>query len=258
MRKVVETMRAAGQKLVAAAGNNGAGCGSVRNPISMHDAVFSVGAHNITGTIAGFSSRGPVIPDGSGRLKPDISAPGVAVRSTWLNRRYNTIQGTSMASPHVAGAVALLWSAVPSLIGDIDRTEQILIKSAIPVPANNCGEGDSAVVPNNTYGYGRLDILAAVEMAQAPVGLTVAVLDEDEPVTEKTVAVFDNRTGYRYIATTAFTGIARFPDLLAGDYRVEVTGAATKSITLQDGQPGQLTMEVAEAVTTIYLPNMMK
>lgn len=259
LRQVVETMRAAGQMVVASAGNDGAGCSSVRNPISMHDAVFSVGAHSSTGTIAGFSSRGPVTADSSGRLKPEISAPGVAVRSTWVNNGYNTIQGTSMASPHVAGAVALLWSAVPSLVGDIDKTEQILIKSATPVPANACGEGDDPVVPNNTYGYGRLDILAAVEMAQAPMGLTIAVTDEDaEPIAEKMVTVIDNLTGYRYIASTYFNGTVHFPDLFTGDYDVEVAGATTQSITLENNQPGRLTMEVTTATPTIYLPQVMK
>ena len=143
-RQIVETVRAAGIFVVASAGNNGySGCESVVDPIAIYDDTFSVGAHNASGAIASFSSRGPVSIDGSGRLKPDIAAPGVAVYSTTVNDGYSTLQGTSMASPHVVGATALLWSAVPDLVGRIDLTEQVLIKSAIPVSVTQCGEGDS-------------------------------------------------------------------------------------------------------------------
>ncbi|MEZ4673861.1 MAG: S8 family serine peptidase [Caldilineaceae bacterium] len=259
LRQVVETVRTAGQMVVASAGNDGSSCSSVRNPIAMHDAVFSVGAHNSAGTIASFSSRGPVIADGSGRLKPDISAPGVAVRSAWVNGGYNTIQGTSMASPHVAGAVALLWSAVPTLIGDIEATEQILIKSATPVPANNCGEGANVVVPNNTYGYGRLDILAAVQMAQAPASLAITVANSSGVLlTERLVTVTDKLTGYQYQATTGFNGIARFIRIYAGEYRVETTdGIQAQSVTL--GSSGQAQTELTVTTTiNIYLPLVVK
>jgi hypothetical protein len=77
-----------------------------------------------------------------------------------------------MASPHVAGAVALLWSAAPALAGNIEQTEEILITSATPVTADDCGASLSPVAPNNVYGYGRLDILAAVNMARQPVTFT--------------------------------------------------------------------------------------
>ena len=68
-------------------------------------------------------------------MKPDICAPGVSVRTSSgrsADELYEIFTGTSGASPHVAGAVALLWSAVPSLAGDVDRTEQVLEATARP------------------------------------------------------------------------------------------------------------------------------
>ena len=80
-----------------------------------------------------------------------------------------------MAGPHVAGLVALLWSANPDLIGDIDRTEQIITQTAQPYtltvlcPAGGgpcaCGQQRPGQTPNNVYGYGVIDALAAVEAA---------------------------------------------------------------------------------------------
>jgi subtilisin family serine protease len=131
----------------------------------LYDSVFSVGALDRSGQVAFFSSRGPVTADGSGRMKPDIAAPGVDIYSSLPGGAYGSNSGTSMAGPHVAGAVALLWSADPSLIGDIDRTEQLLIDAADPYTGSTnvgCFEGD---VPNAAYGYGVLDVYEAVQMA---------------------------------------------------------------------------------------------
>jgi len=232
LRQMVETVRAAGQMVVSSAGNEGfGGCGSVESPIAIYDAAFSVGAHNNLGTIAGFSSRGAVTVDGSGRMKPDISAPGVSTRSTGVNGSINTLlSGTSMASPHVAGAAALLWSAVPTLIGNIDMTEQVLIKSATPVPFNQCGEGAVPVSPNNTYGYGRLDILAAVQLAQQPASATISVTDVISAGVA--VALIDELTGYRYAAQTGADGVANFPLLYAGTYRLTLDNLVAEPATI--------------------------
>jgi serine protease AprX len=165
LQTVVENVRAAGIMVVASAGNEGyLGCSTVRNPPAIYDAVFSVGATDATGAIAGFSSRGPVSVDGSGRLKPDVSAPGVGVRSSIPGTGYARFSGTSMAGPHVAGAAALLWSAAPQLLGDVDATEAVIAHAARPrTTTEGCGGDGPNDVPNNVYGWGGLDALAAVE-----------------------------------------------------------------------------------------------
>jgi len=179
LRPAVETARAAGQYVAVSAGNEGPDCSTVMNPAGIYEASFSVGAFAQGGAIAGFSSRGPVTIDGSGRIKPDISAPGVSVYSTLPNSDYGTSSGTSMASPHVAGAVALLWSAVPSLKGEIDLTEAILEHSATPVITSTCMGPGYTSLPSAVYGHGRLNALAAVNLALNPPTVRVRTTDGD-------------------------------------------------------------------------------
>jgi serine protease AprX len=162
LQSAIEAQRAAGIMTVVSAGNSGPSCHTVSDPPSIYDASYTVGAIDAgTGSIASFSSRGSVTADGSGRLKPDVSAPGVNVRSAQKESTtaYGSLSGTSMAGPHVAGAVALLWSVHPELRHDITATEDVLNAAAVAVSDSSCG----GTVPNNVYGYGRLDIRAAVD-----------------------------------------------------------------------------------------------
>jgi Subtilisin-like serine proteases len=168
LKAVVENTRAAGLFIVASAGNDGRlDCGSVSDPPAIYEAVFSVGAITIDDAIASFSSRGPVTRDGSGRLKPDIVAPGVLVRTSARPSGYQLFSGTSAASPHVAGAVALLWSAVPNLRGQPRESADILRHTATPLTSlQNCVSFPGSAVPNAVFGWGRIDIEAAVEAVQ--------------------------------------------------------------------------------------------
>ena len=109
--------------------------------------------------IAPFSGRGPANGFG-GIVKPNVSAPGVSVRSSFPTDSYVSISGTSMAAPHVTGVVALLWSATPELIGDIAATEALLQNTAQFRSSTQCG---SAGPPNNVYGWGIVDAFAAVQ-----------------------------------------------------------------------------------------------
>jgi len=156
-------LRDAGIFVVVSTGNDGPNCSTVTAPLSLYDSVFSVGAIDRNGNVTEFSSRGPVTADGSNRIKPDIVAPGRDILSALPGGGYGALEGTSMAGPHVVGVVALLWSADPSLIGDIDRTAQILIETAAPYTGSvsvGCFEGG---VPNAGYGYGVVDVYAAVK-----------------------------------------------------------------------------------------------
>ena len=164
-------LRAAGVFVVASAGNDGPTCSTINGALALYDEVFTVGAVDELRQPADFSSRGPVTIDGSGRIKPDIAAPGVAITSAIPGDLYTDYDGTSMAGPHVVGVVALLWSANPALIGDIDRTEQILTETAVPLTTQSvagplCGELLTAR-PNNFVGYGVVNALAAVRRALA-------------------------------------------------------------------------------------------
>ncbi len=180
LKPIVENLRAAGILSVHSAGNSGGACGSVDRPAGIYDASFTVGATTSDDFIAGFSSRGSVTIDGSDRLKPDISAPGVSIRSSILGNTYGPKNGTSMAAPHVAGLVALLISAQPSLAGQVDQIEQIIEQSAVHLTTTQtCGliPVPGTQVPNNTFGWGRIDALAAVQSLERKLELSLTPSD---------------------------------------------------------------------------------
>lgn len=161
--------RAAGIFPVFAAGNAGPDrpqiCGSVGSP-SDYASVFAVGATDQSDTIAAFSLFGPAA---DGRTKPDVVAPGVAIISAGLSARqpYRMLQGTSMAAPHVAGVVALLWSANPTLIGDYETTAALLRARALRRVDLRCG--GVAGEANNIYGAGRVQAYTSVAAARVDV-----------------------------------------------------------------------------------------
>lgn len=169
LQAALDNQQAAGIMTVVSAGNSGSACSSVGDSPALNAAVYTVGALNSgTDSIASFSSRGPVTIDGSNRRKPDISAPGTNIRSSIPGGLYQGgWSGTSMAAPHVTGAVALLWSARPALRHQIAATEQALNNAATHIPAADCG---SSGWPNNTYGYGRLDVKKAVDQTPSDAG----------------------------------------------------------------------------------------
>ncbi len=173
IQAVQQNLRAAGVLVVASAGNSGSSCGSISTPLAIFPESFTVGAYGSSdGIIASFSSRGPravTLIQG-----PDVSAPGVSVRSATRSSTtaYGTSSGTSMAGPHVVGVVALLWSAVPDLIGQVPASEQYLRETANTSRVGTaCGGGPNTAPWNtwdNTYGWGQIDALAAVRAALCP------------------------------------------------------------------------------------------
>jgi hypothetical protein len=214
-------------------GNAGPGCGSAGSP-GDYDNTYAAGAFDINHNIAGFSSRGPSAFDGG--LKPNIAAPGVNVRSSVPGNGYDSFNGTSMASPHVAATVALMWSAAPSLIGDISQTESILDQTAIDTTDLQCG---GTAADNNVWGEGRLDAFAAVEASpRGPTGtLTGTVTDANTSAPLAGVTV--HATGpFDRSATTDAAGHYSMP-LPVGDYIVtaSVFGYLTQSanVTITDG-----------------------
>jgi len=188
MELAVNNLRAAGVVVVHSAGNSGPGCNTVNTAAAIFPGTFAVGATQPNDTIATFSSRGTVNVDGSNRIKPNVSAPGVAIRSAVRNGGYQTWNGTSMAGPHVAGVVALIISANPDLAGQVEIIESIIEDTAKPMQAVQSCDGISGLdIPNTTYGYGRVDALAAVEMA-----LETEPVSADEPRRAQRVELFPN------------------------------------------------------------------
>jgi subtilisin family serine protease len=156
LRPAVRALTRAGIFVVAAAGNGGPRCGSIGAPPSGYPEALTIGATDRAGQVAGFSSRGP--QGGSG--KPDLVAPGVDVVSALPGGGYGSLTGTSMAAPHVAGVVALLWAANPRLVGDILRTRDLLLRTATAVPAGpGCGAGADS-------GAGQVNADTAVQLAR--------------------------------------------------------------------------------------------
>ncbi|MFJ6423793.1 S8 family serine peptidase [Streptomyces hydrogenans] len=217
---IVEAWNSAGIFEAFAAGNDGDGttCSTANAPGSQAPS-YGVGAYDATGKIASFSGFGPSLVDGS--AKPNISAPGVNIRSTWPGSTYNTINGTSMATPHVAGAVALLWSEAPSLVGDIDATRALLNGAARDVDDTHCG-GTAGM--NNVWGEGKLDILGAVDAAPHTTAVvTGRVTDGATGAGIGNITVKATGTTVARTVTTTADGSYRLT-LPAGDYALTLGG----------------------------------
>ena len=142
----VESLRAAGILPVFSAGNKGPQKETIGAPASYPEAL-AVGAVDESKLPTHFSSRGP---SSWGEIKPELSAPGVNVISTYPGGGYAKMDGTSMAAPHVAGIAALLLEANPTLT--VDQLEQILLQTTEPL---------STTIPNNVSGYGLVNAYAA-------------------------------------------------------------------------------------------------
>lgn len=185
LEAVNEATHAAGIVQVVSAGNDGDTCSTIAFPLAIYDSSFTVGASNFEDQMAGFSSRGPVLSDLSMRLKPNVVAPGVGVVSSIPGGNYTSFSGTSMAGPHVAGLVALMISAEPALRGQVDLIRQIIQDTAVPIESSQtCGGTSAADIPNNIFGYGRIDALAAVLAIPAALGLEDQGDDADEAPAE--------------------------------------------------------------------------
>lgn len=153
---------AAGVMVVAAAGNTGPYCGSIDDPPAPYADVLTVGAVDRQRKVTLFSSRGPV----PGAAKPDLVAPGDEVLSAMPGGGYAVLSGTSMATPQVAGVVALMWSANPALVGDLPRTRQILRDTATPAVATYAARTQTCGGDRNITGAGLVDAYAAVQAAR--------------------------------------------------------------------------------------------
>ncbi len=166
LQSIVDAVRAAGIFPAMAAGNDGPSCSSIVYPPAIYASSVDVGALDSGNNIASFSSRGPVTIDGSNRTKPDVSAPGVNIRGAVPGNGYESgWSGTSMAAPHLAGGVALLWQAKPSLIGNITATESTIehaTQHLTDLQAVGACRGPS-FLQDNTFGYGLINLLQAVQ-----------------------------------------------------------------------------------------------
>lgn len=241
-REIVANWVAAGIFPVFANGNSGPSCGSANSPGDYPES-YGVGAYDDSLGIANFSGRGPALLGG---IKPNIAAPGVSIRSAIPGGGYDYYDGTSMATPHVAGAVALMWSASASLTGDVATTRSLLDESAIDQDDASCG---GTATNNNTWGEGMLDAYRAVELSpRGPTGVITGTVAETSgsPIAGARLALEGplKRTGYtasdgsyRFKAPVGFYGINAsafsFYSQMAQNIEVVQDGTTTQSFALE-------------------------
>lgn len=210
-----------GVAVVFAAGNSGDGNGEATlNPFSQAPWVLSVAAETVDHVRASFSSNGlrfdnsqPVTIGAGGRttftgdqvgvVHPDVAAPGVDISSSCDTAgtvvgpcppgENTTASGTSMASPHVAGAVAVLRQANPALTPE--QLRKVLQVTAAPVTAvDDSGDPTGELAPFWEVGYGRVDLAAAVSLARSSQQLRK--LDRNQAARDQQVLA---STGYRVL-----------------------------------------------------------
>ena len=164
----VHALRAAGIFPAFAAGNDGPDDGSVRSPGNDPES-FATGATDFFDDVAFFSARGPSPCDGS--IKPDVSAPGVSILSAFPGGDYFPADGTSMAAPHVSGAVAVLRSINPALT--VEELERALVLGAVDLGATG---------PDDSFGAGRLDLYQSAQIVLGGIDRPLVTIGAANPV----------------------------------------------------------------------------
>nr|WP_281417526.1 cell wall-binding repeat-containing protein [Lentibacillus saliphilus] len=152
---------------------NPGGPGSIATPANYPES-FATGATDINDNLAGFSLRGPSPYD---EIKPDISAPGVAIRSSVPGGGYALNSGTSMAGPAVSAVAALLRQVDPGM--SVDDMEELLMNTAIPMTDDEYPES-----PNNGFGSGLVNAFDAVSSIMDGLGTIEGVVTQDGEDTE--------------------------------------------------------------------------
>lgn len=213
-RPVVQTWRQVGIFPAFANGNEGPGAGTASAPGNYPES-FAVGATDSSDRVASFSSRGP---SPYGEIKPEVSAPGVGIRSSIPGGGYGAASGTSMATPHVAGTVALLVSANANLT--VDEIEAILLETAQPLTDSQYPES-----PNNGYGHGLVSAFDAVSAVLSGRGvLTGRVTREGTDAVPPTVAHTPPAETYEGLPLTITATVADDLGVVSGTLYLRTEG----------------------------------
>ncbi len=209
-QEAIAALERAGTFVAFAAGNSGPSEGSLGSPASL-PGVFAVGALDPYDSVPYFSSRGP---SPWGEVKPYVVAPGVNVRSALPGGTYGSGSGTSMATPHVSGIVALMRAVSPTV--PVATMAAILTETARPL---------STTLPNNESGWGAVDAYAALCRVAQPAFLTGTVSDlAGEPLPTARI-VAEPRDGLRPPVGFGVDAAGRYEAALASD-RYTVTASA--------------------------------
>lgn len=217
-QNLFDALEAVGIAVVFSAGNDGPSVSTITAPKNVNNdivSVFCVGALSSSSiasqTIAGFSSRGPSScgDTGSYLIKPEVSAPGVSIRSADLGGTYSQKSGTSMAAPHVSGAILLLKQAFPTLTGR-------QMKLALYYSATDLGP----VGEDNDYGMGAINVLSAyhylINQGHIPVSpyanrdLAAQNLDLEEVVCDVNLTVSPTVEMVNLGTDTVFNAVIRY------------------------------------------------
>jgi subtilisin family serine protease len=261
----IDLVEAAGIVNVIAVDNSGPGYATVNSPESRAETptvnfgVGSVDPHTPGYPISESSGRGPS-PCDMVSIKPEVTAPGVAIYSTIPNGGYSEMSGASMAAPHVSGAVAILRQLNPDLTVDE-------VKTALMATARDTGPPGE----DNTYGWGIIDIGSAVEYVKESLPLypprnLLTTVESDtvdlEWVRPERVNPYDPMIAYRIYRSRrdepypptpiaqVQENILRFRDrgLPSGIYRYVVTAS------YQTGESGPSNEEIAVVGLTGSVP----
>ncbi|MEV0345270.1 S8 family serine peptidase [Nonomuraea sp. NPDC050680] len=257
-KEIVDAWVAAGIFPAFANGNEGPACRTSGSP-GQYVNSYSAGGFDVNNVLYARSSKGE---GENGEIKPNLAAPAVDVRSSVPGNGYDSYTGTSMASPHLAATVALIWSASPGLQGDVAATRPLLDSTAIDVNDTSCG---GTAADNNVWGEGRLDAFAAVSAAprEGLGDLKGTVTAAGSPVSGATVTLSGPLS--RTVITGA-DGTYAVPRLLPGDYQIAAEkfgydkGSATATIAADQSTTTDVVMTqkatgvVTGTVTTAGTP----